>query len=69
MHMYMCTVTKTFFVCYQIVLGLCVFLLPVSPGYIRGAFLPIHVFSGLFIFTTVIATALMGITEKLIFSL
>ncbi|KAG7331111.1 hypothetical protein KOW79_005080 [Hemibagrus wyckioides] len=53
----------------QIVLGLCIFLLPLSPGYLRAAFLPIHVFSGLFIFTTVIATALMGITEKLIFGL
>ncbi|TSM68892.1 Cytochrome b reductase 1 [Bagarius yarrelli] len=53
----------------QIVLGLCIFLLPVSPDYLRSAFLPIHVFSGLFIFTTVIAAALMGITEKLIFSL
>ncbi|KAF4086978.1 hypothetical protein AMELA_G00090610 [Ameiurus melas] len=53
----------------QIVLGVCIFLLPVSPGYVRAAFMPIHVFSGLFIFTTVIATALMGITEKLIFGL
>ncbi|KAB5577123.1 hypothetical protein PHYPO_G00206330 [Pangasianodon hypophthalmus] len=53
----------------QIVLGVCIFLLPVSPGYVRAAFMPIHVFSGLFIFTTVIASALMGITEKLIFGL
>ncbi|KAF7709550.1 plasma membrane ascorbate-dependent reductase CYBRD1 [Silurus meridionalis] len=53
----------------QIVLGVCIFLLPVTPGYVRAAFMPIHIFSGLFIFTTVIATALMGITEKLIFGL
>lgn len=75
-HMYMCTVAEIWvfiygplFVIEQIVLGLCIFLLPVSTGYLRAAFLPIHVFSGLFIFTTVIATALMGITEKLIFGL
>lgn len=74
--MYMCIVAKIgvfihdpFFVIEQIVLGVCIFLLPVSPGYVRAAFMPIHVFSGLFIFTTVIATALMGITEKLIFGL
>uniref|UniRef100_A0A663MIA4 Plasma membrane ascorbate-dependent reductase CYBRD1 n=1 Tax=Athene cunicularia TaxID=194338 RepID=A0A663MIA4_ATHCN len=36
---------------------------------LRAALLPIHVYSGLTIFATVIATALMGITEKLIFSL
>ncbi|KAF5905858.1 cytochrome b reductase 1, partial [Clarias magur] len=53
----------------QIVLGVCIFLLPLSTEYLRAAFMPIHVFSGLFIFTTVIATALMGITEKLIFGL
>ncbi|KAG9329829.1 hypothetical protein JZ751_028959 [Albula glossodonta] len=53
----------------QIVMGLCVYLLPITPGALRGAFMPIHVYSGLFIFSTVIATALMGITEKLIFGL
>uniref|UniRef100_A0ACB8G0L0 Cytochrome b reductase 1 n=2 Tax=Sphaerodactylus townsendi TaxID=933632 RepID=A0ACB8G0L0_9SAUR len=31
--------------------------------------MPIHVYSGLLIFGTVIATVLMGITEKLIFAL
>lgn len=30
--------------------------------------MPIHVYSGLFIFGTVIATVLMGVTEKLIFA-
>ncbi|XP_076858879.1 plasma membrane ascorbate-dependent reductase CYBRD1 isoform X1 [Brachyhypopomus gauderio] len=53
----------------QIVLGVGVYLLPISPAYLRAALMPIHVYSGLFIFTCVIATALMGITEKLIFSL
>lgn len=31
--------------------------------------MPLHVYSGLLIFTSVIAVALMGITEKLIFGL
>ncbi|XP_036401653.1 cytochrome b reductase 1 [Megalops cyprinoides] len=53
----------------QIALGLCVYLVPFTPGHLRAAFMPLHVYSGLFIFTSVIATALMGITEKLIFGL
>ncbi|XP_029937231.1 plasma membrane ascorbate-dependent reductase CYBRD1 isoform X2 [Myripristis murdjan] len=53
----------------QILLGIGVYLIPITPVSIRAAFMPIHVYSGLFIFTSVVATALMGITEKLIFSL
>lgn len=53
----------------QIVMGLCIFLLPVTPAWIRGIYLPIHVFAGLFIFGMVIVAAEMGITEKLIFTL
>ncbi|XP_058046696.1 plasma membrane ascorbate-dependent reductase CYBRD1 [Ahaetulla prasina] len=53
----------------QLVLGFVVFLLPFAPTSLRTAVMPIHTYSGLFIFGTVIATALMGITEKLIFSL
>lgn len=53
----------------QIVLGIAIYLLPVSPVPLRAAFMPIHVYSGLVIFTSVIAAALMGITEKLIFGL
>ncbi|KAL7865640.1 hypothetical protein SRHO_G00108870 [Serrasalmus rhombeus] len=53
----------------QIVLGIGIYLLPISPVHLRAAFMPIHVYSGLFIFTSVIAAALMGITEKLIFAL
>uniref|UniRef100_A0A8C9NM63 Plasma membrane ascorbate-dependent reductase CYBRD1 n=1 Tax=Serinus canaria TaxID=9135 RepID=A0A8C9NM63_SERCA len=50
-------------------LGFAVFLLPFAPVHLRAALMPIHVYSGLTIFATVIATALMGITEKLIFAL
>lgn len=53
----------------QLVLGLGIYLIPITPVSVRAAFMPLHVYSGLFIFTSVIATALMGITEKLIFAL
>ncbi|XP_070979212.1 plasma membrane ascorbate-dependent reductase CYBRD1-like [Oncorhynchus clarkii lewisi] len=53
----------------QLVLGVCIYLVPITPTYLRAAFMPLHIYSGLFIFTSVIATALMGITEKLIFGL
>lgn len=53
----------------QIVMGIAVYLVPATPVYVRAALMPVHIYSGLFIFTSVIATALMGITEKLIFSL
>ncbi|CAG09949.1 unnamed protein product, partial [Tetraodon nigroviridis] len=53
----------------QLVLGIGMFLVPVTPVSWRAAFMPLHVYSGLFIFCSVIAVALMGITEKLIFGL
>lgn len=53
----------------QIVLGIAVYLIPVTPVRVRAALMPLHIYSGLFIFISVIAAALMGITEKLIFSL
>ncbi|XP_050196192.1 plasma membrane ascorbate-dependent reductase CYBRD1 [Myiozetetes cayanensis] len=61
--------TAVIFYSLQLVLGFAVFLLPFAPVYLRAFLMPIHVYSGLTIFATVIATALMGITEKLIFSL
>ncbi|KAM4609190.1 plasma membrane ascorbate-dependent reductase CYBRD1 [Polymixia lowei] len=53
----------------QLVLGLGVYLIPITPVSLRRTFMPLHVYSGLLIFASVIATALMGITEKLIFGL
>ncbi|XP_051762516.1 plasma membrane ascorbate-dependent reductase CYBRD1 [Ctenopharyngodon idella] len=53
----------------QIVMGIAVYLIPATPVYVRAALMPVHIYSGLFIFTSVIATALMGFTEKLIFGL
>ncbi|KFO15088.1 Cytochrome b reductase 1, partial [Balearica regulorum gibbericeps] len=61
--------TAVIFYSLQLFLGFAVFLLPFAPVTLRAALMPIHVYSGLTIFATVIATALMGITEKLIFSL
>ncbi|XP_043931463.1 plasma membrane ascorbate-dependent reductase CYBRD1 isoform X2 [Protopterus annectens] len=53
----------------QLFIGFLVYLLPFSPAFLRSALLPVHTYSGILIFGTVIAAALMGITEKLIFSL
>ncbi|KAJ3591770.1 hypothetical protein NHX12_006902 [Muraenolepis orangiensis] len=53
----------------QLVLGVGLYLVPVAPPQWRAAFMPLHVYTGLFIFSSVVATALMGFTEKLIFSL
>ncbi|NWS23950.1 CYBR1 reductase, partial [Polioptila caerulea] len=61
--------TAVIFYSLQLFLGFAVFLLPFAPVHLRTALMPIHVYSGLTIFATVIATALMGITEKLIFAL
>ncbi|XP_069839003.1 plasma membrane ascorbate-dependent reductase CYBRD1 [Dendropsophus ebraccatus] len=61
------TVVICFFL--QLVFSIIVYLLPCTPLSIRAAFMPIHVYSGLLLFGGVIATSLMGITEKLIFSL
>lgn len=53
----------------QLLLGFFIFLLPWAPLSLRALVMPIHVYSGLLIFGTVIATALTGVTEKLIFAL
>ncbi|XP_045910763.1 plasma membrane ascorbate-dependent reductase CYBRD1 [Micropterus dolomieu] len=55
--------------CLQLVLGVGMYLIPITPASWRAAFMPLHVYSGLLLFTSVIAVALMGITEKLIFGL
>lgn len=53
----------------QIVLGVLMYLIPFTPVSWRAAFMPLHVFSGQLLFASIIAVALMGITEKLIFGL
>ena len=53
----------------QWILGLVTFLWPGLASHLRSFFLPVHIFVGLTIFILACATALMGITEKAIFSL
>lgn len=53
----------------QLVLGVGMYLIPVTPVSWRAAFMPVHVYGGLLLFASIIAVALMGITEKLIFGL
>ncbi|KAE8299319.1 Cytochrome b reductase 1 [Larimichthys crocea] len=55
--------------CLQLVLGVGMYLIPITPVSWRAAFMPLHVYGGLLLFASVIAVALMGITEKLIFGL
>jgi len=50
-------------------LGLVVFLWPGLASHLRSFFLPIHIFFGLSIFILASATALIGLTEKALFSL
>ena len=49
--------------------GLVTFLWPGLASHLRSFLLPVHIFVGLTIFILACATALMGITEKAIFSL
>ncbi|XP_054716494.1 transmembrane ascorbate-dependent reductase CYB561-like isoform X2 [Uloborus diversus] len=53
----------------QYLFGFVAFLFPGLTKIWRAKYLPVHVFFGLFIFVMCVAAALMGITEKLIFSL
>lgn len=55
--------------CLQIVVGVVLYLVPITPMQWRAAFMPFHVFCGTLLFVGIIAVALMGITEKLIFGL
>ncbi|XP_026150362.1 plasma membrane ascorbate-dependent reductase CYBRD1 [Mastacembelus armatus] len=55
--------------CLQLVLGVGIYLIPITPVSWRAMVMPLHVYSGLLLFSSTIAVALMGITEKLIFGL
>lgn len=64
-----CGMATLVFFCIQWVLGLLFFLFPVVSSWIRVLYLPIHVFSGLTLLVMAIGTSLLGITEKLLFSI
>lgn len=55
--------------CIQWVMGLVFFLFPVASAWLRASYLPIHVFSGLVLLVMAVGTSLLGITEKLLFSI
>ncbi|XP_039980172.1 cytochrome b561 [Xiphias gladius] len=53
----------------QWVMGLLFFLFPVASSWLRSSYLPIHVFCGLVLLVMAIGSSLLGITEKLLFSI
>lgn len=68
LHSWMGIITVILFAM-QWVAGLVTFLFPGLASHLRSNYMPIHVFFGLLIFILACATALLGITEKAIFSL
>lgn len=54
--------------CLQYVVGFTAYLVPGAKESARAAIMPLHIYFGLFGFVLSIAAALMGITEKLLFS-
>ncbi|TMS19956.1 Cytochrome b561, partial [Larimichthys crocea] len=55
--------------CIQWVMGLLFFLFPVASSWLRASYLPIHVFCGVALLVMAIGTSLLGIMEKLLFSI
>ncbi|CAG5898169.1 unnamed protein product [Menidia menidia] len=55
--------------CLQWVMGLLFFMFPVASLWLRAMYLPIHLFCGLTLLVMAIGTSLLGITEKLLFSI
>ncbi|XP_063043777.1 transmembrane ascorbate-dependent reductase CYB561 [Engraulis encrasicolus] len=53
----------------QWLLGFLFFLFPGATGWLRGVYLPLHVFFGLVLFALAVATCLLGTVEKLLFSI
>ncbi|XP_037814722.1 cytochrome b reductase 1-like isoform X3 [Lucilia sericata] len=54
--------------CLQYVVGFAAYLVPGAKESLKAAIMPLHIYFGLFGFVLAIASALMGITEKAIFS-
>lgn len=53
----------------QWVMGLLFFLFPVASSWLRAVYLPVHVFGGVVLLVMAIGCSLLGITEKLLFSI
>ena len=63
-----CGVYSNFYISLQWLCGFCSFLLPWMSVGLRSMYKPLHVFWGLAIFVFSVSAALMGFTEKSIFS-
>ncbi|CAK6960196.1 transmembrane ascorbate-dependent reductase CYB561 [Scomber scombrus] len=68
LHSWCGIITMVLF-CIQWVMGLSFFLFPAASSWLRASYLPIHVFCGLALLVLAIGTSLLGITEKLLFSI
>ena len=68
LHSWVGIVTVVLFAC-QWVAGFVTFLFPGLASHLRASYMPLHTSFGVMIFVLACATALMGITEKLIFTL
>lgn len=64
-----CGMATMILFCVQWVMGLAFFLLPVASAWLRALYLPFHVFCGLVLLVMAVGTSLLGITEKLLFSI
>ncbi|KAM3863756.1 transmembrane ascorbate-dependent reductase CYB561 [Diretmus argenteus] len=64
-----CGLATFIFFCFQWVMGLLFFLFPGASSWLRAWYLPLHVFCGLVLLVLAIGTCLLGITEKLLFSI
>ncbi|KAK7939324.1 hypothetical protein WMY93_002650 [Mugilogobius chulae] len=64
-----CGLATILLFCIQWVLGLMFFLFPVASAWIRAMYLPLHVFCGVVLLVMSIGSCLLGITEKLLFSI
>ncbi|XP_071399236.1 transmembrane ascorbate-dependent reductase CYB561 [Centroberyx affinis] len=64
-----CGMTTFVFFCLQWVMGLLFFLFPGASSWLRAWYLPLHVFCGLVLLVLAVGTSLLGITEKLLFSI
>lgn len=64
-----CGLATVVLFCIQWVLGLMFFLFPVTSAWLRAMYLPVHVFCGAVLLQMSIGTCLLGITEKLLFSI
>ncbi|KAM6905664.1 transmembrane ascorbate-dependent reductase CYB561 [Xenentodon cancila] len=64
-----CGMATLLLFCLQWVIGLLFFLFPVASAWLRATYLPVHVFCGLTLLVMAIGTSLLGITEKLLFSI